>query len=177
MMNIDSDSDSVSLTDVGTDNYEPIRADPPQNTAVATSAIDESNEEGSGEQDSGAAAKRRAIQEIMRDKSLTELDRRLRIQALMDGTSQIESSNNPNINLRNAADGVVGSLVSNALPEETITCVHYDRKCNIVAPCCQRVFGCRICHDELTPSRHGPMNRFAIEEIICKDCHTRQGVS
>jgi len=32
--------------------------------------------------------------------------------------------------LRNA-DGVVGSLVSSALLNETITCVHYDRKYNM----------------------------------------------
>ncbi len=174
MMNIDSDSDSdsVSVTE-GQDNFERIRPDPPQ---AATSGENNKNE-GSGEQDSAAAAKRRAIQEIMRDKSLTELDRRLRIQALMDGTSQIFSSNNNNSSIVRNVDGIVGSLVSSALPEETITCVHYNRKCNIIAPCCQRVFGCRICHDELTPSTHGPMNRFAIEEIICKDCHTQQGVS
>jgi hypothetical protein len=27
-------------------------------------------------------------------------------------------------------------------------CSHYDRKCTLIAPCCGRAFGCRICHDE-----------------------------
>ena len=27
-------------------------------------------------------------------------------------------------------------------------CVHYDRKCSLVAYCCGAVFGCRICHDD-----------------------------
>jgi len=58
-------------------------------------------------------------------------------------------------------------------------CVHYERRCDIVAPCCGRIFGCRVCHDDvMTQSAHhstcGPMDRFAIKEIVCKECGTRQ---
>lgn len=55
-----------------------------------------------------------------------------------------------------------------------VACVHYERKCDIVAPCCGRVFGCRVCHDEMSPNC-GPMDRFAIEEVVCRVCNTRQG--
>mmetsp|Transcript_16089 Transcript_16089/g.34737 ORF Transcript_16089/g.34737 Transcript_16089/m.34737 type:complete len:273 (+) Transcript_16089:79-897(+) len=43
-----------------------------------------------------ALLKRKAIQSIMRDASLTDLERRLRIQQLMDGSSKASSSNNGN---------------------------------------------------------------------------------
>ena len=61
---------------------------------------------------------------------------------------------------------------------EAISCVHYERRCNIVAPCCNKIFGCRVCHDEMTPPPgHGAMDRFAVREIVCKDCKTRQPTS
>lgn len=85
-------------------------------------------------------------------------------------------------------------------------CVHYDRKCTLIAPCCGAAFGCRICHDDspiLPPllihrqamgryprSSSMPMNpalamqtpedthhtidRFAVKEIICRECYTKQ---
>ena len=79
-------------------------------------------------------------------------------------------------------------------------CTHYDRKCAIVSPCCGATFGCRFCHDtcpvlppklkrqrhdwnESLPTcrssarpqdTHHNIDRFAIEEIICRECNTRQ---
>jgi len=82
-------------------------------------------------------------------------------------------------------------------------CEHYERNCTMIAPCCGAAFGCRICHDEcpdLPPkfSNAGryqrsasmptafttisennedtfhPIDRFAIREVICRLCFTRQ---
>jgi hypothetical protein len=82
-------------------------------------------------------------------------------------------------------------------------CTHYDRRCTIVAPCCGAAFGCRICHDDspvlppllmkkramgrysrssslpTNPSMspedtHHNIDRFAIKEVICRECYTRQ---
>jgi len=83
-------------------------------------------------------------------------------------------------------------------------CSHYERNCTMIAPCCGAAFGCRICHDDcpiLPPKielRHrmhrsaslpssftamgqqGPMDthhtidRFAVKEVICRECFTRQ---
>jgi hypothetical protein len=82
-------------------------------------------------------------------------------------------------------------------------CTHYDRRCTIVAPCCGAAFGCRICHDDspvlppllmkkramgryarsssmpTNPSMspedtHHNIDRFAIKEVICRECFTRQ---
>ena len=109
-----------------------------------------------------AIARRRAIQAIMRDNTLGEAEKRQRIQDLMSGgRTEVAPPPAPVI----------------AVPEGNAACVHYERNCNIVAPCCNRVFGCRICHDELSPSGHPPMNRFLIREVVCKLCNTRQAAS
>jgi hypothetical protein len=136
-----------------------------------------------------SAEKRRAIQSIMRDTALTDLERRLRIQTLMDGSS------NSNVNAsaqRAGSGGMVTSLLGSATGDsssdvpmanaasiserrEVVACVHYERKCNVIAPCCGVEFGCRVCHDdEMSSSACGPMDRFAVKEIVCKECNTRQ---
>ena len=129
--------------------------------------------------------KRRAIQSIMRDNALTDLERRLRIQNLMDGSS------NANISAQRSGSGVmvstllgsgtgdsssvpVGSTVPSSSGREVVSCVHYERKCNVIAPCCGAEYGCRVCHDDERSSICGPMDRFAVKEIVCKECKTRQ---
>jgi len=54
-------------------------------------------------------------------------------------------------------------------------CGHYISGCKIIAKCCNREFGCRICHDFETQEHE--INRYEIEEIICNNCSTRQPVS
>jgi len=54
-------------------------------------------------------------------------------------------------------------------------CGHYISGCKIIAKCCDREFGCRICHD-FEVSEH-EINRYEIEEIVCNDCKTRQPAS
>lgn len=113
-------------------------------------------------EEDAAIARRRAIQAIMRDTSLSEQEKRQRIQDLMSG-GRIHVAPPPAPSL--------------PVPEANAACVHYERNCNIVAPCCNRVFGCRICHDELSPTGHQPMNRFLVREVVCKNCSTRQAAS
>jgi len=108
-----------------------------------------------------AVARRRAIQEIMRDSTLSADEKRFRIQGLM--------SNNRT---------EVVPPPAPVLPSPTsAACVHYERNCNIVAPCCDRIVGCRICHDELSPADHPPLNRFLLREVVCKNCNLRQSAS
>jgi iron-sulfur cluster repair protein YtfE (RIC family) len=38
--------------------------------------------------------------------------------------------------------------------EKTLGCPHYRRNCKIVAPCCSRVFGCRLCHNDSVADGH-----------------------
>lgn len=125
-----------------------------------SSNMEATAQEATTEEDS-AIAKRRAIQAIMRDTTITDEERRMRIQSLMSG-GRTEVAPPP----------------APVIPEpESSSCVHYERNCNIVAPCCNRVFGCRVCHDELSPNDHPPMNRFLIREVVCKKCNTRQPTS
>ena len=110
-------------------------------------------------EEDAAVARRRAIQEIMRDNTISEQEKRMRIQSLMSG-GRMEVTPPP------------APVIPQ--PENNAACVHYERNCNIVAPCCGRIFGCRICHDEFSPPGHSPMNRFMVREVVCKLCNTRQ---
>ena len=128
---------------------------------------DDMNDEDTPEQEPAreeedAIVRRRAIQAIMRDNSIGDQEKRMRIQSLMSGgRCRVVPPPAP------------------VLPQSSgsNTCVHYERNCNIVAPCCGLTFGCRICHDEMSPQDHPPMNRFLVREVVCKLCHTRQAAS
>ena len=139
---VDEDDDGEDMND---------EDEPPAAAAVAPAPVEED----------AAIARRRAIQSIMRDNTLSDLEKRHRIQELMSG-GRTEVAPPP----------------APVLPQpENSACVHYERNCNIVAPCCNRIFGCRICHDELSPPGHTPMNRFLVREVVCKQCGTRQAAS
>ncbi|EEA07863.1 CHY zinc finger domain-containing protein [Cryptosporidium muris RN66] len=56
-------------------------------------------------------------------------------------------------------------------------CNHYKRLCKIVAPCCNKVYWCRHCHNEDPLNDHGDLDRHKISEIVCAICNTHQRVS
>ncbi|CAJ2654523.1 unnamed protein product [Trifolium pratense] len=65
---------------------------------------------------------------------------------------------------------------------ETFGCTHYRRRCKIIAPCCNQVFGCRHCHNEAKNSneinlvdRHD-IPRHEVKKVICSLCDTEQDV-
>lgn len=53
-------------------------------------------------------------------------------------------------------------------------CSHYTRRCSLVAPCCDKVYKCRFCHDEI--EKH-EMNRSSVEQIVCRQCDKRQSLN
>ena len=69
-------------------------------------------------------------------------------------------------------------------------CTHYKRNCSFVAPCCNKIYGCRHCHDDIEnniiiepeslienkPKSH-MLDRTSIKEVVCNLCETRQNVS
>ena len=58
-------------------------------------------------------------------------------------------------------------------------CNHYKRKCKFITKCCDKIFPCRLCHDEyfeLQKNVH-QLDRHTIEEIICTNCEEKQHVS
>lgn len=52
-------------------------------------------------------------------------------------------------------------------------CEHYLRKCQIISPCCNNIYSCRLCHDENETHK---INRFDISEVICSECNKKQKV-
>lgn len=127
---------------------------------TAAAAPPQPAQEEAAEEDS-AIAKRRAIQAIMKDTTLSAAEKSMRVQNLMSG-GRLE----------------VAAPPTPVIPDQdNAACVHYERNCSIVAPCCGRIFGCRVCHDELSPSGHPPMDRFMVREVVCKRCNTRQPTS
>jgi len=68
------------------------------------------------------------------------------------------------------------------VPTTIYGCEHYLRRCKIVSPCCQMVYPCRICHDEIEyvyqtdeKIKH-KINRYDIKEVICTNCNKQQSV-
>lgn len=55
-----------------------------------------------------------------------------------------------------------------------IGCKHYQRGCKIRAPCCSKVFGCRLCHEEQVPTHS--IERGKIAEMICMHCGEDQPI-
>ena len=172
-MDSDTDIDSLTVNDDINDIMTYSTNNDGHNSVTAVT----SSQGTLGTEQNGATKKRRAIQEIMRDNNLSEIERRHKIQSLMDGSSQ-NTSVATSFPFSGASDSSTCFVANANGLDEPMSCVHYERKCNIVAPCCNRVFGCRVCHDEMTPfPGHGPMDRFKIKEVVCKDCNTRQSKS
>ncbi|XP_024982797.1 E3 ubiquitin-protein ligase RZFP34 isoform X2 [Cynara cardunculus var. scolymus] len=61
-------------------------------------------------------------------------------------------------------------------------CTHYRRRCKIKAPCCDEVFDCRHCHNEIKnsleidPIHRHDVPRHDVKKVICSLCDTEQDV-
>ncbi|XP_065899984.1 uncharacterized protein [Dysidea avara] len=59
-------------------------------------------------------------------------------------------------------------------PAYRTLCSHYSRGCSLLAPCCGRVYPCRICHDEAEEHK---MDHRLVETIQCRNCSKLQEVT
>ncbi|XP_001375494.1 RING finger and CHY zinc finger domain-containing protein 1 [Monodelphis domestica] len=50
---------------------------------------------------------------------------------------------------------------------ESRGCEHYDRGCLLKAPCCDKFYICRLCHDN---NEDHPLDRFKVKEVQCTKC-------
>jgi len=98
--------------------------------------------------------KRANIQAIMASRELSPKEKQLQIQQLMSGRHASPLNITSNI------------AVANDKP-----CPHYQRLCRLVAPCCHKIYRCRLCHDEVEDHI---LPRFEVIEIICNSCDLRQ---
>ena len=61
----------------------------------------------------------------------------------------------------------------------TYGCKHYLRRCKIIAPCCNKAYCCRLCHDEeveLDIDIEHVLDRFKIKKVKCNNCNMEQDV-
>jgi len=54
-----------------------------------------------------------------------------------------------------------------------MSCPHYLRKCQLVSPCCDRVYQCRICHDD---KEDHALDRRSVTHIQCIQCQNKQEI-
>lgn len=47
-------------------------------------------------------------------------------------------------------------------------CQHYQRKCKLIAPCCNKAYNCRFCHDEAETGH--VLDRHKVEQVECISC-------
>ncbi|OXB74964.1 UNVERIFIED_CONTAM: hypothetical protein H355_013304 [Colinus virginianus] len=56
-------------------------------------------------------------------------------------------------------------------PERAGGCEHYRRGCLLRAPCCGKLYPCRLCHDGAEEHR---LDRFRVAEVQCARCRLLQ---
>lgn len=62
-------------------------------------------------------------------------------------------------------------------------CSHYRRRCKLVAPCCDKAYWCRHCHNDSEmemqqdPAKQHQLDRTQVKEVICALCDKRQPIS
>ncbi|XP_068759446.1 RING finger and CHY zinc finger domain-containing protein 1-like [Montipora capricornis] len=54
------------------------------------------------------------------------------------------------------------------------SCEHYLRRCALLAPCCNKHFSCRLCHDD---SEDHKLDRKSVQQIKCLQCESCQMVA
>ena len=61
-------------------------------------------------------------------------------------------------------------------------CPHYSRKCKFISPCCNKIYTCRFCHDEVEYEEEPDyklkhkINRYEITQMVCSICDTTQSI-
>ncbi|OBS65730.1 hypothetical protein A6R68_05730 [Neotoma lepida] len=50
-------------------------------------------------------------------------------------------------------------------------CKHYDGGCLLKAPCCDKLYTCRLCHDNIEDHQ---LDRFKVKEVQCVNCEKIQ---
>lgn len=181
-------TNAAAASSTTADNDESVAASTTTTTSTTTNNNDDTTADQLAKEENNKQ-RRREIQSIMKDTSLSELERRLRIQNLMGGGNNNKKRSSATTTGSGEAAAASTSNNTNAAADVS-PCIHYERKCNILSPCCNKIFGCRLCHDEFMEHNHHheynseedftctnngkPMDRFGITQIICKECDTVQ---
>lgn len=66
------------------------------------------------------------------------------------------------------------SWQANAGSEAVMGCPHYQRRVKLRAPCCGKLFCCRLCHDQAADH---VLDRYLVMEMLCMLCGSLQPIS
>ncbi|XP_013398603.1 RING finger and CHY zinc finger domain-containing protein 1 isoform X1 [Lingula anatina] len=58
--------------------------------------------------------------------------------------------------------------------EKNLGCEHYRRKCAFITPCCNKIYTCRVCHDE---AEQHQIQRKDVRKVKCLKCAEQQPVA
>lgn len=115
----------------------------------------------------------RTIRAIARDSSLSVEDRtRMMQQVMLAPYRQFQESSR---DAGKEVDDRRKTYVTDKNGNRRLGCKHYIRACKIRAVCCNRLYTCRLCHDDAEKTHI--MDRSATTEILCMRCDTLQPVS
>src|SRR3989338_8201248 len=64
-------------------------------------------------------------------------------------------------------------MVTDVVDDVHRKCSHYSRQCQVIAPCCGKIYDCIYCHDETEDHQ---MHVDDITNIVCRQCHLRQPI-
>ncbi|XP_006825159.1 RING finger and CHY zinc finger domain-containing protein 1-like [Saccoglossus kowalevskii] len=64
-------------------------------------------------------------------------------------------------------------MAGDSVAEKQLGCQHYKRSCCLLAPCCNKFYTCRICHDEV---EEHTLCRTNVQKIKCLKCQHVQEV-
>ncbi|KAG2449871.1 hypothetical protein HYH02_005394 [Chlamydomonas schloesseri] len=103
------------------------------------------------------------------------------------GEGETEESGEGEAGEQRAEEASKKRKAEEAMPDEAadqhcmqMGCRHYRRRCYIVAPCCDKPFWCRHCHNyemdesEAAAEKRHTLDRKAVREVVCGGCGLRQ---
>jgi len=110
---------------------------------------------------------RKLIIEIQKDQTLTPQEKAKKIQVLVSGKVEIQSTK--------SNEFILDTKVTYQDEEKTIMgCKHYQRGCKKLATCCGQLFTCRVCHDDVSDHK---IDRYATEQMMCMHCKEIQPIN
>jgi zinc finger-like protein len=118
-----------------------------------------------------------AIRKVSSDASLDPRQKSYLIQNLMTSRWIAAQQKLPQSRASQSGNGedTPGRCLSYRDSDQKIFgCAHYKRNCKLKAACCNQLFTCRFCHDEV--SDHS-MDRKATKEMMCMKCLQIQPVA
>ncbi|ERN06022.1 E3 ubiquitin-protein ligase MIEL1 isoform X1 [Amborella trichopoda] len=129
--------------------------------------------------------KHEATCEVMQGNNSSTCTKESRAERIATLQTREEDANIQYVDILERGFTQYGFINDSDIPERGFMqygCSHYRRRCRIRAPCCNKIFDCRHCHNEAMNSidvekmqRHD-LPRHQVRKVICSLCNTEQDV-